>query len=266
MPDGALVFLAAAGAGYALGVRRAWASASAGRLVHRWQVGVFAAGLVLAAVALGPPLDAAAHRHLAAHMAQHVLLIGIAAPLLALGAPIPALVWALPSRWRPRAQGMWRAALRTQSGDRWLAWAAGAVVLQAVVTLGWHAPAVYDAALHNAPLHALEHASFLGTATLFWWTVVGAGRVSRHGAGVLATFVAALPGTVLGLGMTIATTPWYAAYVTGSRAAAVEDQQVAGALMWGVGGAVSVVAGVSLFFAWLLHNERLTPSRPAVPG
>ena len=41
----------------------------------------------------------------------------------------------------------------------------------------WHAPAAFEAALASYPLHALEHATFFGTAILFWRAILNA----RHG-------------------------------------------------------------------------------------
>ena len=122
-----------------------------------------------------------------------------------------------------------------------------ALGLQTVVVIGWHTPVIYDAAVRNDALHALEHGTFLAAATGFWWTLVSPAR----GEHVVAAFVAGLPMAVLGLGLTLASTSWYGAY-----RGPVADQQVAGAVMWGVGGMLTVASGAALFYAWLSRAAR----------
>jgi cytochrome c oxidase assembly factor CtaG len=84
--------------------------------------------------------------------------------------------------------------------------------------------------------------------------VLGAGRRERRGLGVLGVFVASLPATALGVLMTMASTSWYASY--GTSAAAVRNQQVAGAVMWGFGGLALVVGAAALFAGWLAAMDR----------
>ena len=76
--------------------RRLWPrspSVRGGRLRSGWLTLV---------VALSPPLDGWSDRWLSAHMVQHELLMIIAAPLIALGAPMVAILWAMPSGARHR--------------------------------------------------------------------------------------------------------------------------------------------------------------------
>ena len=138
-------------------------------------------------------------------------------------------------------------------------WAATAIVVQTMVMWGWHAPVLYRAALHHPQIHALEHASFLASACLFWWAV-GAGSGRRHGGAVPAVFLAAFPGTVLGAAITLSSRPWYAEYPS------LADQQMAGVVMWGFGGLAYVLAAAVLFGVWLAGAERDAPGRPLVSG
>jgi putative membrane protein len=239
---------------YARGVARLWSATGGERVIRRWQAAAFAGGMVALLAALVSPLDGAADRNLAWHMVQHVTLLSVAAPLLAVGAPVTALLYALPTRTRRRVQPAWRAVVRSQSDRRWFGWTAGALVLATVTLAIWHVPALYDPAVRNDGVHALEHVSFVATAMVFWWMVLGAGRRSRRGIGVVAIFLATLPATALGVLMTLAATSWYAPY--GRGAAAVRDQQVAGAVMWGVGGLALVVVAAALFAAWLVDLDR----------
>jgi putative membrane protein len=203
-----------------------------------------AAGLVTLALALGPPLDGWAASDLAAHMLQHVLLLAVAPPLLLLGCVPAVVVRALPSASRQR---LYRAA--------------GAIALQTLVLGVWHLPRLYDAAAANNALHALEHASFLGAGCVFWWCVLGLGSESGPAWAVVCLFVASLPATLLGALMTLSTAPWYPYYATGATAHALTRQQLAGVVMWGVGGMVYVVSAAALFAAWLARMEQSTPAR-----
>ena len=251
---------AVVGAVYARGVRRAWAAAGPGRVVRAGEAASFAAGVVAVAVALGP-LDARAEASLTAHMAQHVVLLVVAAPLLALGAPLQALLWALSDDRRRRLRPVSRRLERSRA-HHGLRWVAVAVALQSGAMWLWHVPGLYDAALGAPALHAVEHLSYLATAVLFWWSLAGAGHRAHMGAGLLALFVAALPGTALGAAMALAHQPWYPVYARGGGALA--DQQMAGVVMWAVAGAVYVVGAAGLVVAWLAAVERLAPGRP--PG
>ena len=140
------------GALYARGVRRAWTAAGPGRVVRTGEAASFAAGLLAVAVALGP-LDARAAASLTAHMAQHVVLLVVAAPLLALGAPLRALVWALPAHPRLRLRPTLRVLERSRARHG-PAWIAGAVLVQSAAMWSWHAPGLYDAALDQFGTHS----------------------------------------------------------------------------------------------------------------
>jgi putative membrane protein len=240
---------------YATGVRRIWHSGRHPSLVGPGQAAAFAGAIAVLLVALASPLDAAVDDNLALHMVQHVLLLAVVPPLLAESAPVTVMLYAVPSRVRRRLQPVSRRVARSQNRDAgWFAWTAGSFALATLTLAAWHVPALYDAAVVDDSLHALEHVSFVATATLFWWMVLHGGRRSRRGFGVIAVFAATLPSTALGVLMTLAETSWYSPYGRGAHA--VRDQQVAGAIMWGVGGVAVVVSAAALFAAWLVALER----------
>lgn len=206
-------------------------------------------------MAVSPPMSAAAEHDLPVHMAQHVLLLAVAAPLLAVGLPLAQLASRLPTGRPQRQAAGFLAGFR--SASTWWSWVAVLLGLQTVVMMGWHAPALYSAAVHSEGLHVVEHLTFVLSATAFWVALVVPDRRARGGPAVLASFLAAFPGIALGLSMTLARTPWYAAYA--DRPDALELQQVAGVVMWGFGGLASVVAGAALFFAWIWSAEQADP-------
>ena len=239
---------------YARGVRRLRVTAGSGRIIRRWQVFAFAGGVGALLVALASPLEQAADVNLVWHMTQHVVLLTVAAPLLAAAAPITAMLYALPPRARHRVQPAWRRLLRSQSDRGWIVWTALAFAVANVTVAIWHVPALYNAAVRSDALHALEHVTFVATAMLFWWMLLGAGRRSHRGFGVIGVFVATLPATALGVLMTLADTPWYPVY--GHGADALQQQQLAGAVMWGFGGVAMVAAAAALFASWLADMDR----------
>jgi putative membrane protein len=218
----------------------------------------FAAGLAVVAVALSPPLDAAAGRRLSAHMVQHMLLLLAAAPLLVAGRPGAVLVDALPVSTRARLgralhRPAWRAARRVATQP----------VLVLTVAVGgfwaWHLPQLYDAALSNAALHVLEHGTFLAGSFLFWSIVLDPGPKRRLGLGATCGFVfaAMLVNIWLAAGLAFATTPLYAAYIhRGGAGAALSDQQLAGVVMWLPADLVYFVTLLALFRRLLSDVDR----------
>lgn len=218
-----LALLVAASLAYGAGVRRVWRRAGRGRGITRGQAAAFAAGIgVLGIAALGP-LHELAEARLWAHMIQHELLMVAAAPLLVLGRPLAAFAYIVPLRV-PR----WL-------GDPLLAWIAHAAAICA-----WHVPAVFLAAAGSEGLHFLQHACFLGTALLFWWSVF-----ARADLGALAAlFGTMLYTAALGVLMSFARASWYAGY-------ALEDQQLAGLIMWIPAGLAYPAAALHLASQWL---------------
>lgn len=237
---------------YARGVGRVWGRAGAGRGVTRAQAAAFAGGWLALAAALVSPLDAAAGHWFSAHMAQHIVLMLVAAPLLALSRPLAALAWGL--RDAPGAMSL--AAFLRDLGRCPLpvAWA-----LYSGATWLWHVPALYQAALRSELLHSVEHASFVGTALLFWWAVLHPRGGLGLGASVLAVFTIAVQGGLLSALIVFAPTPWYPAYGAGvSAAAALADQRLAGAIMWAPSGLIYAGALAALVLRWLRSVERAT--------
>lgn len=254
-----LATLLAAGALYARGVARLWREAGIGRGVLAWQLSAFAAGWVALVLALLSPVAAWSEVLFSVHMTQHEILMVVAAPLLVLARPLGAFVWALPRRWRGPV-GRWTR--RSWLGAAWrvLTGPLTVWILHAAALWIWHLPALYQAAVENAGIHALMHVCFLFSAALFWWVVVH-GRYGRlgYGMGVLFVFTTGLHATLLGALLTVAPRPWYDLYrATAPRFAvdALVDQQLAGLLMWVPFGIVFVVIGLALFAAWLGEAER----------
>jgi cytochrome c oxidase assembly factor CtaG len=209
-------------------------------VVHRRSSTAWAAaGLAAAVAAVAGPIDELSHRSITGHMGQHLWLILVAAPLLARGAAT-----ALPPG-RPRS---------VATGVGGVAVATTAFV---VVMTVWHVPVFYDAAVAHDPLHAVEHMTLLGSAALFWLPIVGPSTPAarEHGrsiAPLVAVVVTTVHATAIALVLVVAPRPLYDRPVgAGRHWNGVADQAGAGALLWGVGGAITIGFLAVALAGWL---------------
>ncbi len=252
---------------YSKGVRELWARAGVGRGVRRWQAAAFGGGIAALIAALVSPIDALGATLFSAHMIQHLLLMQVAAPLLALGAPLLAVLWALPRSWRRTLSEGWRRAPLLPALWRRLATPAVALLLHAGALWLWHVPALYDAALRYESLHLVEHASFLGSGLLFWWVLLhGRERRLGYGAAAAAIFLLMMQSGILGALMTFSGTAWYASHVAGAALwglTPLEDQQLAGLIMWVPGNLLYLLPTLALLAAWFRALERRMREREA---
>jgi putative membrane protein len=193
---------------------------------------------------------------LSAHMAQHALIVLVAAPLLAAAAPVRILLRALPRGGR-RAVGR---ALRSRAirllGLPVVVWAlfTGGVLLT-------HLTGFFDAAARHPILHGAEHAVFLLTALPLWMVVLGRDPLPHRPGpmGRIALVLLAMP-AMSAVGVVLATSDHlrYAAY---AGPGALADQHTAGMLMWVGGTALQAVILLVAGFAALLAEERRQVAR-----
>ena len=249
-PEVAAPLLIVAGA-YAIGW---WQLRRRGGSVSGWGVAASAGGWLSVLVALSTPLDGLAHASFAAHMVQHLLLIVCAAPLLLLADPFAALCWALPAPLRSHAGRLLRPGTPLRTLWRglttvWVAWLA-----HVAAVWFWHLPSAYDAAVADRVVHDVEHLAFFGTALLFWWPIVQPAPRLRaptgYGIRVGYLVLAALQGAFLGLLLAMSPESWYRAYPS------AEDQSLGGLVMWGIGGAVDMLAVLILVVCYLGSQDR----------
>jgi cytochrome c oxidase assembly factor CtaG len=246
---------------YMDGVWSLWRRSGVNRGVARWQVACFWLGLLALFAALISPLDGLSEQLFYAHMLQHLLLMLVAPPLLLLGLPPVALAWAMPGRWGRSLAQWWHRQTGLQALWRLITEPVSAWIIFAIVVWLWHLPGLYQAALRDPVVHALEHACFLGSALLFWWVLPLHGREHRmsYGAGVLYVFTTALHSSILGVLLTFSTSVWYADYAVTAPLWGVtplEDQQLAGLIMWIPAGVFYLIAVLALLAAWLHAMER----------
>jgi putative membrane protein len=187
---------------YFVAARRVTGALGAAAFLRR-RVVFFMSGLVVLYLALQSPLDTYSELLFSVHMVQHILLTMIAAPLIILGTPIwLALRASSPSTRRRVLLPVLHSRVVKVLASPVVGWA-----LFATVMWGSHYPSVYQAALQDSRVHALEHLAYLASALLFWWPVIGLDpsptRIS-HPARILYLFLA-MPVTSL-LGLAISST------------------------------------------------------------
>jgi cytochrome c oxidase assembly factor CtaG len=256
--------LLVSGALYSVGLARLWMRAGFGRGVRRWQALCFGAGWLTLVLALLSPLYRLGEGLFVAHMLEHELVMVVAAPLIAVARPFGAVLWALPPPWRAGLGAS------TRRVGRALAWAVAsnawtATALHALALWVWHAPALYNLVLVDTTMHRLQHLSFFLSALLFWWSLVRLGRAG-YGVAVLCLFVTALHSGFLGALLTVSRQLWYARQ--GDLAAhwgltPLEDQQLAGLLMWIPGGLIYTAAALAFAGLWIARTARQAEDRHA---
>lgn len=210
------------------------------RAASGWRLASFLAGIAVLVVALVSPVDRLGEQAFVMHMAQHVLLIDVAAILLILGLTKVIL--------RPATRRLQRVEAAAGPFGHPLF----AIVAYVVVMWAWHVPAFYDAALRHSAVHVLEHVTFMSAGFLYWWHLLAPIR-SRHRLGGMGPVVYMLSTKLfvglLGIAITFAPDAVYD-YYKGREGiwglTAEVDQELAGAVM---ALEQSVVMGIAL--AWL---------------
>lgn len=245
---------------YALGLSRAWKKAGWGRGTTIWQAGAFLVGLLALGGALVWPLDALGETLFSAHMGQHIALMGLSAPLLVLGLPLPTTIRALPMAWR---RGL-------TSASHWQPWRSTwgvltrmdtATVLQLLVFSLWHVPAAIALSLENEFVHFLMHGSILASALMFWTAVVRM-RNTRILAAVLALALTFKVSLLIGAPLAFSTRAFYGSYAEPDPEwglSLLQDQQLAGLIMMVLGSMMYLLAAIIFFAVWF----RALESRPS---
>jgi len=243
---------------HAIGSYRLRERAAGGRPRLDRRVMLFAAGWLVLAASLVSPLHKGGERSFTLHMIEHELIMAVAAALLVIARPGVAMLWALPHSARRRLGEVVRRACTRAWGL--LTDPIVATSMQGVVLWIWHMPALFDRALEHEAWHVAQHVSFLASSLIFWWAMAY-GRSARSGYGVscLCLFATSMIESVLGALMSFSASPWYALYAqmgpTPYGLTPLQDQQLAGLLMWIPGGLVHAAAALLFLRAWLEASE-----------
>jgi cytochrome c oxidase assembly factor CtaG len=230
----------------ALYTRRVRTLHARGTGVPSWRIGSFAMGIALLLAALVSPIHALGEQLFGFHMLQHVLLGDLAPLALLAGLTGPIL----------------RPALAFLHRLRFLAHPFVALPLWAVNLYVWHLPFLYEAAVRNDGVHALEHLCFFTGGTIMWLPVLETLPAPEwFGTGAKIGYIAVVRGveTVLGNVFFWAGSVFYpAVYVHRQRLwglSPLEDQGLAGAVMMIEGSIVTIVALAWLFLRMAGEGE-----------
>jgi cytochrome c oxidase assembly factor CtaG len=193
-------------------------------------------------------------------MVEHELLMIVAAPLLVVARPLGGMLWTLPIAWRRgvrkvvQARGLARAWVAVLHPG--IAWITHTTALWV-----WHAPALFHAALSDPAIHALQHLCFFGAALLYWWSLLRPAARAHRGVSVLSLFGTTVHSSLLGALIALSPAIWYPSYTQEAGGlgpfalTALEDQQLAGLIMWVPGALVYIGAALALLYGILSTGE-----------
>ncbi len=223
----------------------------------RWRAWCWYVALGVLYVALQSPIGVYDTTFFSVHMIQHLLMAMVAAPLMALAAPITLLLRVASPRVRRRVilptLHSWPLKVVSFPVVTW--------VLFAGVMWATHFSSLYDAALDNELLHFLEHGLYMGTALLFWWPAVGADPSPwrmPHALRIGYLFLGMPQSSFLGLAILSAPNILYPHYATVTRSwgpTPLADQQLAGGIMWAGGDLAFLIALILAVWVWMRSEE-----------
>ena len=226
--------------------------------VPRRRTAAFAGALLALAFALASGIERYDTTLFSVHMVQHVLLVLVAAPLLAMAAPIT-LVLRLVS---PDTRRRWILPILHSRVMRALTFPVTAWVLFAAVMWGTHFSGLFDVALEAPLIHDLEHGLFLVSALLFWWPAVGADPAPwrlAHPARIGYVFLQMTQNTFLAFVLLNVTAVLYPHYATLGQPYGIDplaDQRLAAGVMWIAGDLIFLTAIMALVAAWMRSESR----------
>jgi putative copper resistance protein D len=226
--------------------------------VPRRRTAAFLGAMLALAVALVSGVERYDTTLFSVHMVQHVLLVLVAAPLLAISAPVT-FVLRLSSRATRRR---WLLPILHSRPMRALAFPVTAWVILAAVMWATHFSGLFDIALEDPLVHDLEHGLFLTSALLFWWPAVGLDPAPwrmGHPARIAYVFLQMTQNTFLAVVILNASAVLYPHYATLGQPFgidALDDQRLAAGVMWIAGDLIFLAAIMLLVAGWMRADAR----------
>ena len=247
-----------------------------------WRLGSFMSGIGALLVAIASPLEEFDDVLLQVHMAQHLILMILAPGLLLAGAPAIPMVRGLPPRAAKTLVGPLLRSRTVRVVFAWLTQPWVCWIAFVVATWGWHLPTTFQLALRSAGWHVVEHVCFFTTALMFWYPVVQPWpSVSRWPRWAMLPYLLLADGqnTILSALFIFSGRLLYPYYATVPGIAGftpMNDQIVAGAIMWVPGSIFYLVPAAFIVFQMLApqnlsgrftrpdyHHRRITGEVPS---
>jgi putative membrane protein len=217
-----------------------------------WRLASFAGGLVVVFVAIASPLHALGEVLLTLHMTQHMLLTMVAPPLLWLGQPLIPLLRGLPPRAAKQALAPLLASAACRRIGRAIVHPSVCWTALATAIVVWHLPRCYELVLRSEAWHDVQHACFFTAALLFWWPVVQvwpSAPVWPRWAMIPYLVTADLINTAQSAVLSFSSHLLYPSYAHTSALlglAPMDDQALAGVIMWVPGSIAFLVPAIAL--------------------
>lgn len=225
-----------------------WQLAARGRAWPRHRVACFLAGLVAVDVAVQSPVATYTGTYFEAHVIQHLLLMVVAPPLLALGAP-STLLLQTSSR---RVKSAWLGVLRSRP----FALLTFPVVVWALyfgAMFGFFLTSLINTAMMHAWLMDAMNVTFLFGGTLYWWPMVGLDPIVHwrmgYGARMVNVLLGGPPEVILGLAILSSQKPIASMY-------SLSSTHAGGGLLWISTEAATLIGFIPIFWQWIRADER----------
>jgi len=228
----------------------------------RTRLGAFLAGIALLAIAIASPLEALDDSFLSAHMVQHFLLMMAAPPLLLAGHPFVPFLRGLPRVWVKRGLKPLFASRPLRRVTSWLVAPPAAGILFACAMIFWHIPRFFELALASPFWHDIEHATFFWGGILFWWPIVESRRWPRW-VSIPYLLFGDLVNTAVSAFFVFSGRVLYPSYEAArtSGISALDDQVLAGLIMWVPGSVVYLVPAFVITMRVVAGGGRSDPRR-----
>jgi len=208
----------------------------------------FLAGLVVVALAFVSPVDVFTMVYFQAHVVQHLLLMVVAPPLLALGAPSTLLLQTSSRRVKERWLGVLHSgpfAVLSHPVTVWFAYFG--------LMFAFFLTPLINVAMNHMALMDLLNVVFLASGTLYWWPMVGIDPIPRwkmsYGMRLLNLLAGSAVEAFLGVAILASSHPAASMYTLAST-------RSGGALLW-VSTELSTLGGfLPIFVQWVRSEDR----------
>ena len=215
----------------------------------KWRIICYLIGWLLLLLALISPIDVYADSLAWVHMLQHTIILMISAPLMVLGRPAYIGHWSLSKNILHNNSILRVFYVKTLGFSKAhkpiLAW-----LLYSLTLWIWHIPLFYESALANETIHDIQHIAFFITSYFFWKVLFDPFKERFMTIiGIIYPFIASLHSIILGVLMTLSPKAWYDPYILTApnfNLTPLEDQQIAGFIMWMPAGVTYAAAAISI--------------------
>jgi cytochrome c oxidase assembly factor CtaG len=195
---------------------------------------------------------------LSVHMVQHMILMMVVPMFLALGAPVTLALRTLP----PRPRTMLLAVLHSRLA-RVLTFAPLTLALFIATPFALYYSPFYELSLRSGFWHAFLHLHFILIGALLMWPLMGIdpvpGRIS-YPLRLLMLFLMLPFHAFLGISIMSSTQliaeNWYLAFNRTWLPSPIDDQYLAGGIMWASGDVIALVMLIAIFVQWYAHSQR----------